>query len=175
MQEISNIRQFSYKSPDGDEYVITFTSSPDRQYIQWVKQGETSPVTVDWKMLQEIYEELVPKPTKTANHKGLKVPNVVDLRTRPTEQAVKESLLNQDDTLQPVQSFTPGRGDFDWDKERAGLDPSVAMTPAGETPADIKDEEENIKRDVAERMTRKGVGGRTVKNDRVKVRPEDII
>lgn len=142
-------QETEYESPDGDLYDCAVVKHGDRCYVQWAKQGEgESTITIDGKMLEGLYEQYCEMTGKRNSairlgpggrpRQGLRVPNVVDHRGEPQgveiHRSVKDSMRNYDDSVAPVESFSP-----EWDTPegraavRYGVDVN-AQEQVGETP-----------------------------------------
>lgn len=106
---------YSYESPDGDQYEITIVQTGDRKYVEITKDGDQ--IQWDVEMLLDIADAVrtaIHKPAKRKPHHQLRSPNIVDHRAgeNPTpsdtiQASVEESMENIDATVAPVQSFSP--------------------------------------------------------------------
>jgi len=110
---------YSYESPDGDQYEITIVQTADRKYVEVKRNSEDGTDQVSWdvEMLLDIADAVrlaVQKPTVVKNH-ALRVPKIVDYRNeelKPSDAiqaSVNESLehITKTDEMIPVQSFSP--------------------------------------------------------------------
>ena len=116
---------YSYSSPDGDQYEITIVQTADRKYVEIKKDGEQEEDHVQWdvEMLLDIADAVraaVYKPAKSKPHQ-LRSPNVIDhrepLKNNPSpsdmiQASVDESMENIDSSVAPVQSFSSEKRDL---------------------------------------------------------------
>ncbi len=142
--------EFEYESPDGDKWDITIADSGDRKYVQYGKAGEESPITIDGEMLLDMsdaYRNVTSRLGSSSQFKGIDKqklvnPNITDHRglerSESIQASVDESMQNQDDTVEPVQSFSPAANTravvADYTQFRSGVSPEEASESAGETP-----------------------------------------
>jgi hypothetical protein len=191
-------QEYEYKSPDGEEYVITFVEYEDRKYISFLKDGEKDSTTLDWQMWKEVYEEVnkILNPSVIqmtgGKPKGIKAPKIMDRRGEMPgtviDNTVQKTMERQDDSIRPIESFSPPKAvvdGFNYDIERSGISPDQ-IGQVGETPEDFKEGE--WQKDAEQRKQKprephpnliKGdeseQGGFRRANARKKVLPEDIL
>jgi hypothetical protein len=143
IQQLKKV-QFSYKSPDDDEYEITFTETKDRKYVEIrkvVEGTEQQPVVYDFDMLCDLVGNLrtmtgnaaayIAYPPGVRSH-SLQAPAVVDHRPegeKTIEDQVSTAMGNYDPAAEPVQSFS--RSEFEIS---AGVSTTEGTEVAGETP-----------------------------------------
>ena len=105
-------RSFVYKSPDGDEYIVTYSETPDRKYVEIVRKGDidgTTKVVHDYELLcgivDGIRESVRPKVKPQRN---LKKPKISDKRTfgEQIQSKVEETMTKYDDDASPRASLT---------------------------------------------------------------------
>lgn len=105
-------RSFEYQSPDGDEYVVTYSETPDRKYVEIVRKGDadgTTKVVHDYDLLcgivDGIRESVRPKVKPQRN---LKKPKISDKRTfgERIQSTVDKSMSQYDDDVSPRASLT---------------------------------------------------------------------
>lgn len=112
---------YTYESPDGDQWEITIVQTADRKYIE-IKKGEDDAVQWDVEMLLDIADAVrtaIQKPVKTKPHK-LKKPSIVDHRKKEEIQSPSETIqASVDESLDtigsdtvPVVSFSPDKRDL---------------------------------------------------------------
>jgi len=162
---------FEYESPDGDIWEITIADSgANRAYVQChqigVKQknddGEEEvakvdkdPFTIDIDMLLEVgdaYRQMTKKVEFTGvDRRYLHSPNIVDHRGLEQSNAIQaqvdRTMQNRDDSVSPIQSFTPAPNTpaivkDDYTQFRSGVDPNDASQPVDETPEEWQMREE---------------------------------
>ncbi len=110
---------YTYESPDGDQYEITIVQTVDRKYVEIKRDSEDGTDQVSWdvEMLLDIADAVrlaVQKPVAPKNH-SLRAPNVIDHRkdnVKPSDAiqaSVDQSLehMEKTDETLPVQSFSP--------------------------------------------------------------------
>ncbi len=115
---------FTYKSPDGDEYEITVVQTSDRKYVEIKREGDETQVQWDVEMLLDVADEIrraTQKRSTAAKTHALKKPHVIDQRQgnpeiedqpiSPAESiqaSVKESMKQSTDDTSAVESFSGG-------------------------------------------------------------------
>lgn len=136
-------QEFEYESPDGEKWLINYVENEGRKYISIGREGQSEKEFTTWDvpMLLDIADQvrgMTSRASKTSNSiPRLKSPKIHDHRTNQIESDVKESMSNYDDTVQPMQSFSPPKND-DWFGVRTGVDPNVASQGVGDTPEEFK-------------------------------------
>lgn len=153
-----------YESPDGDIWEITIADSGgDRSYVQCqhistkqknddgeeeIIKCDNEPFTIDCDMLLEVgdaYRQMTGKNPVTfsgVDRRFLHGPQIVDHRgleqSNTIQQQVDKTMANSDESVEPIQSFTPAPGTGavvqDFTQFRSGLDPEAAAEPAPDTP-----------------------------------------
>ncbi len=176
-----------YESPDGDIWEITIADSGnDRAYVQChqvaVKQkndqGEEEivktvhePFTIDCDMLLEVgdaYRQMTRKVEFSGvDRRFLHTPQIVDHRGLDQSNAIQaqvdKTMLNRDDSVPAIQSFTPAPNTptivkNDFTIFRTGVDPNEASQPVGETPEDWRiDSQEGLSDWQRDAMARKNM------------------
>lgn len=143
---------YSYESPDGDQYEITIVQTADRKYVEIKKDDDQ--IQWDVEMLLDIADAVraaIHKPTKKKPH-HLRSPNIIDHREKtdnatPSDMiqaSVEESMEAMESTstttVAPVQSFSPGipgqrdlAAELEERKtmERGAIDPNKIIEPSG--------------------------------------------
>lgn len=126
---------YSYESPDGDQYEITIVQTADRKYVEIKKDDDQ--IQWDVEMLLDIADAVraaIQKPTKRKPHQ-LQKPNVIDHREQednpsPSDMiqaSVEESMGNIDSSIPPVQSFSPEKKDLVTElEERKDMKPGIS-------------------------------------------------
>lgn len=109
--------ELTYESPDGDTWDIVIVEHDNRRYIQFKKTGDTDFITMDGSMLLDMADAYRKKTLSKSNFAGVnkkafEVPSIVDHRAiekRGVEiqKKVDETMQNQDNSVEPVQSFSP--------------------------------------------------------------------
>lgn len=142
--------EYEYESPDGDKYSVTYVEHLEREYVEIARMNADGSVTdkVVWdvNMFKDIADTLLK--IKYGNSqlqyppgvRGLTVPSITDHRPGRAdiiEKSVNESMRKFDNSVAPVESFDPEQERQAWQKNAAGIDPSVATEEADETPEDI--------------------------------------
>lgn len=140
---------YSYISPDGDEWEITIVQTSDRKYVE-IKQNNEDAVQWDVEMLLDIADAVrsaTQKSVKSKSHK-LQKPHVIDRREQegnnltPSDMiqaSVEKSMekINSVDSSVPVQSFSPVKRDLAAEleerktKPRGSADPEKVIAPSG--------------------------------------------
>lgn len=105
---------YSYESPDGEQYEITIVQTGDRKYVEITKDGDQ--IRWDVEMMLDIADAVraaIHKPIKRKPHQ-LRSPNIIDHRVgeNPTpsdmiQESVEKSMEKIDSSVAPVQSFSP--------------------------------------------------------------------
>jgi len=160
-----------YESPDGDIWEITIADAGgDRAYIQYrqthIKQTndegeeevvhcEKEPITIDGEMLLEMadaYRQMTKKVEFAGvDRRFLHSPQIVDHRgleqSNAIQEQVDETMQNRDDSVPPIQSFTPAPNTpaivkNDYTQFRSGVSPDDASRPVGDTPEEWKANEQ---------------------------------
>lgn len=157
-------QEFEYESPDGEKWFINYVENEGRKYLSIGKEGQDEKEYTTWDvpMILDIGDQIrgmssrIPKTQKTPR---LKSPKIQDHRnegglpaTNQIESDVEESMSNYDDSVQPMESFSPPRGNDEWFGVRYGVDPNVAAQEAEETPEEFK----RVK-DVSDWVDRSGI------------------
>lgn len=121
LKQLSEFKRndYTYVSPDGDEFDITIIQTGDRKYVE-IKRGEDT-VRWDVEMLLDIHDAvrqvMRDTPSKRGKHK-LKGPNVIDHRDHQDQNlsppeaiqsSVDASMKKSDPTVMPVESFSAGQ------------------------------------------------------------------
>jgi len=129
---------YSYESPDGDQYEITIVQTADRKYVEIKKDDDK--IQWDVEMLLDIADAVrtaISKIPKSKPHQ-LRSPNVIDHRgqeNNPTpsdmiQASVEESMesVGNSDSTVPVQSFAiPSKRDLLAELEvRKTMEPGVS-------------------------------------------------
>jgi len=129
---------YTYESPDGDQYEITIVQTIDRKYVEIKRNGEDGTEQVNWdvEMLLDIADAVrhaVQKPGVVKTH-SLQAPKVIDHREdakKPADaiqESVDESLehISRTDDMVPVQSFSPDvQGEIESRLERKPAPPPI--------------------------------------------------
>jgi hypothetical protein len=110
---------YTYQSPDGDQFEITIIQTADRKYVE-IKRGgeeETEVITWDAEMLLDVADavrQAMSKPTPGVKTHALRKPKIVDRRENMTpsdaiQESVEQSLekMEKTDDFVPVESFSP--------------------------------------------------------------------
>lgn len=144
-------QEFEYESPDGEKWLISYVENEGRKYLSIGKEGqdEKEHTTWDVPMILDIADQIrgmtsrVPKAQKAPPR--LKSPKIQDHRneglvvSNQIESDVEESMANYDDTVRPMESFSPPAGGYDeWIGVRSGVDPNVAAQEVEDTPEEFK-------------------------------------
>lgn len=131
---------YSYESPDGDQYEITIVQTSDRKYVEIKREdGEEEAVQWDVEMLLDIADAIrsaTQKPVKRKAHQ-LQKPAVIDHRVQESETpsdmiqaSVEESMDNMDPAISPVQSFSNTNHDAVEEMLKRKDGPPVALPDA---------------------------------------------
>ena len=111
---------YTYDSPDGDQWEITIVQTADRKYVEIKRNSEDGSDQVNWdvEMLLDIADAVrsaVQRPKSPRSH-TLKSPKVIDHRIDKTpsdaiQESVEQSLeqMVQTDSVVPTESFSPER------------------------------------------------------------------
>ena len=122
LKQMSEFRRndYTYKSPDGEEYEITIVQTPEREYVEIIKEledGEKDQVSWDIEMLLDIADavrDVVRKsPSLDVTRRAIQVPkpNIVDHRSDKTpsdmiQESVDKSMEKMGSSgIAPVQSL----------------------------------------------------------------------
>ena len=111
---------YTYESPDGDEYEITIVQTAERKYVEIKRDSEDGDDQVNWdvEMLLDIADavrKVVHKPAVVKSH-SLPASKVIDYRDETPQKpsdAIQESVdkslehMEETDAVVPVQSFSP--------------------------------------------------------------------
>ena len=155
--------ELEYESPDStkespDLWDIVIVEHGDRKYIQYKRSADKEFITIDGQMLIDMadaYRKVISSTPIPKSTPVLKVPNIIDHRSiekrgEEIQKSVDESMKNQDDSVEPIQSFSADYTEF-----RTGLKPEEAAQPVGETPEEWKinkEQMESLKKDVQKRV-----------------------
>jgi len=122
---------YTYTSPDDDEWQITIVQTDDRKYVEIKKSDGECEVSWDLEMLLDISDAVrsairEPNPTSIKKH-NLQSPNIIDHRDQnetPADQinaSVTESMKNVDSTVSPVESLTASTLEEDISRRKSGV------------------------------------------------------
>lgn len=139
-------QEFEYESPDGEKWLINYVENEGRKYISIGREGQDEKDFTTWDvpMLLDIADQVrgmtsrIQKTQKPMPR--LKSPKIQDHRNEgivsQIESNVQESMSNYDDSVQPMESFSPQANE--WFGVRTGVDPLIAAQEVGDTPEEFK-------------------------------------
>ena len=154
--------ELEYQSPDGDIWDIVMVEHEDRKYIQFKRSPAKEYITMDGAMLLDMadaYRKITSKAGTSVKQgqRPFHVPSIVDHRAiekrgADIQERVDETMRNQDNSIPPIQSFSPAANtpeivNGDYTEFRTGLKPEEATKEAAQTPDEwsIKKNDEELK------------------------------
>jgi len=142
--------ELEYESPDGDIWDIVVVEHGDRKYIQFKKSADQEFTTMDGPMLLDMsdaYRKITMRSGAAfaANKGAFEAPSIVDHRAiqkrgADIQQKVEETMQNQDNSVEPIQSFSPASNTpnvvvNDYTEFRTGgVTPEIAAEKSKSTP-----------------------------------------